>query len=172
MKLHLVAIDIQLFNAWKIHFKEFPEVEIIHADILSVANHCIVSPANSHGYMDGGIDDVYRQFFGLQIERTVQEAIQQRLDKILPVGASLVVKTGHEKIPWMIVAPTMEMPEAVPASNAARAMGAILRMVSQKQIPDGNIFCPGLCTLTGRVEPQEAAKEMAAAYRDWKHRSS
>ena len=91
---------------------------------------------------------------------------------MLPVGASLVVKTGHKSIPWMIVAPTMEMPEAVPASNAARAMGAILRMISQQHVPEGNIYCPGLCTLTGRVEPEDAAREMAAAYADWKQRQA
>ena len=27
-----------------------------------------------------------------------------------------------------------------------------------------DVFCPGLCTLTGRVDPEEAATEMAHAY--------
>lgn len=107
MKLHLVDLNLSLVEAWQNHFKPYPEVSIHHCDILSVAEHCIVSPANSHGFMDGGIDLHYRNFFGSQIERTVQSAIQRRPEGLLPVGAALVVGTGHDRIPYMIVAPTV-----------------------------------------------------------------
>lgn len=167
MKLHLVDINETLVEQWRIAFTPFPEVAIECADILAVAHHCLVSPANSHGFMDGGIDDQYRYFFGAQIERTVQEAILRRPEQMLPVGASLVVPTQHARIPWLIVAPTMEMPEAVPAEHSGRALRAVLRLVRRHRELDSDVFCPGLGSLTGRVPPDLAAREMALAYSDW-----
>jgi len=57
MKLHLVDTNAELVGEWQRAFVAFPEVDVQHDDILSVAHHCIVSLANSHGFMDGGIDD-------------------------------------------------------------------------------------------------------------------
>jgi O-acetyl-ADP-ribose deacetylase (regulator of RNase III) len=171
MKLHLVDINAALVSSWRTAFAAFPDVDIQHRDIFSVAQHCLVSPANSHGFMDGGIDDQYRRFFGAQIEQTVQRAIHQRPEQMLPVGASLVVRTNHSRIPWLIVAPTMEMPEAVPAKHSGRALRAALRLVDHHQELDSDIFCPGLGTLTGRVAPELAAQEMAIAYSGWLKRS-
>jgi O-acetyl-ADP-ribose deacetylase (regulator of RNase III) len=169
MKLHLIDVNQTLVQAWRTEFAEFPEVDIQHGDILRVAHHCIVSPANSHGFMDGGIDDQYRRFFGPEIEQVVQRAILNRPEQLLPVGASLVVQTGHPRISWLIVAPTMEMPEAVPAHHSGRALRAVLRLVDRHRELDGDIFCPGLGTLTGRVPVEFAAKEMATAYKAWLH---
>ena len=168
MKLHLVDTDALLVAAWRTEFASFPEVDIQHADILAVAHHCVVSPANSHGFMDGGIDDQYRKYFGPGIERIVQEAILQRPEEMLPVGASLAVRTGHQHIPWLIVAPTMEMPEPVPAEHSARAFGAVLRLAARHPELSTDIFCPGLATGVGHVPPDMAAKEMASAYSAWR----
>lgn len=121
--------------------------------------------------MDDGIDLLYRNFFGESIERTVQNAIQRRPEGILPVGARIAVRTGHGRIPFMIVAPTMEMPEAVPAHHCFRAMRAVFRAVGRNPEIDGEIYCPGLATLTGRVEAPEAADHMATAYAEWLKRA-
>ena len=108
------------------------------------------------------------RFFGLRIQRTVQEAIAHQPGYFLPVGASLVVRTGHAHIPFLIVAPTMELPGPVEAKNAYRAMRAILRVAAEEPLLDRSVFCPGLATGVGMVSPVEAAKMMADAYRDWK----
>ena len=90
--------NCRLVEAWTKAFSRFPEAEVLQADILAVAKHCMVSPANSYGFMDGGIDAIYCQFFGAQIERTVMSAIERRPDGILPVGESMVVKTGIQML--------------------------------------------------------------------------
>ena len=169
MTIHLVDINATLVDAWLEHFAGLPDVEIQYGDILQVVKHCLVSPANSHGFMDGGIDDQYRRFFGQRIERTVQDAILRRDERMLPVGASLVVHTGHPRVPYLIVAPTMEMPEAVLAHHSGRAFRAVLRMIETHPEIGAHVYCPGLGTLTGRVAPADAAREMAVAYRSWIH---
>jgi O-acetyl-ADP-ribose deacetylase (regulator of RNase III) len=168
MCLHFVDINPAVTQALAEAFSAHPEVEILLGDILDHASHCVVSPANSFGYMDGGIDAEYFAFFGARLQETVQAAIHRRPEKMLPVGAALAVATGHATIPFMIIAPTMEMPEEVPASHAGRAMRAILRLADAEPLVAEHIYCPGLATLTGRVPPRDAALSMLEAYEHWK----
>lgn len=169
MRLHLVDYNGALVNAWAEAFRDFPEVTIQQGDLLAVAEHCIVSPANSYGFMDGGIDAAYRAFFGAEIERTVQDAIARRPEGHLPVGASLVVRTGHARVPFLIVAPTMVIPEQVDKRHSYRAMRAVLRITEKEPEIARDIYCPGLATGVGFVPPEDAAAMMMEAYRDWKH---
>lgn len=162
MNLHLVDIDPLVV------FRGHPEVKVSDDNILRIASNTLVSPGNSLGFMDGGIDAEYVNFFGLEIQTRVQNAISRREDQTLPVGASLVVQTGHSKIPYLIVAPTMESPEFVPSENAYRAMRAILRVANQQPDVGELVFCPGLTTNVGGVNPKDAALAMAEAYAVWK----
>ena len=168
MKLHLVDTDSVLVEAWREAFAPFPGATVQQGDLLAVAFNAIVSPANGYGFMDGGIDAAYVEFFGKRIETKIRDTIGQRPEGYLPVGASLAVSTGHPRIPHLIVAPTMLMPEAVPTGNCYRAMRAVLRIAGGNAEIGQSVFCPGLGTGVGAVPPQEAAREMAKAYGDWK----
>jgi O-acetyl-ADP-ribose deacetylase (regulator of RNase III) len=97
----------------------------------------------------------------------VREAVAARPEGYLPVGASCIVATGHERIPYMIVAPTMISPEFVEPQSAYRAMRAVLRVAMQLPFEKRRIYSPGLCTGVGGVAPAAAAIEMATAYTDW-----
>lgn len=153
MNLHLVDFNADLVAAWKDAFRPFPEVSVQQGDLLEIATNCVVSPANSYGFMDGGIDAVYCGFFGRSIERTVREAIARRPEGHLPVGASLVVRTSHKRVPYLIVAPTMSMPEAVPSENCYRAMKAVLRIAGSEPDVGREVYCPGMGTGVGMVTP-------------------
>jgi O-acetyl-ADP-ribose deacetylase (regulator of RNase III) len=167
MQLHLVDQESKLVEAWEEHFKDCPEVAVVQGDILAIAHNSIVSPANSFGLMDGGIDLTYIEFFGTQLQVVVLDAISHRSEGMLPVGASVVVKTGNPRIQYLIVAPTMMVPELVPASNCFFAMSAVLRAADNYPgITD--VYCPGLATGIGCVPFDVAASEMANAYRKWK----
>ena len=168
MRLHLVDYNGHLVNAWAEAFAQFPEVTVQQGDLLAVAEHCVVSPANSYGFMDGGIDAAYRAFFGAQIERSVQDAVKRRPEGHLPVGASLFVGTGHVRVPFLIVAPTMTVPEEVESRNCYRAMRAVLRIAGADAEVGRDVYCPGLATGVGMVPSENAAVMMAEAYRDWK----
>jgi len=170
MRLHLVDCSPDVVRAWKHAFAPYSEIDISEDDILTVATTCIVSPANSYGFMDGGIDAQYTEFFGLRPQTELQHHIEKRGE--LLVGASVVVRTGHQRIPYMICAPTMRSPGAVPKANAFYAMAAVLNAVTRNRdlLPD--VFCPGLCTGTGRVSAADAASEMAHAYAKWVGKSS
>jgi O-acetyl-ADP-ribose deacetylase (regulator of RNase III) len=170
VKLFLVDTNEELVRCWQQAFSAFSEVEIYCEDILEVAQNCIVSPGNSYGFMDGGIDLAYYNYFGSQIQIEVQQAITYRSAGFLPVGASILVTTGDRKIPYLIVAPTMEMPGSVRAENCYYAMLAVLQIAHRHCDRLQQVYCPGLGTGVGRVAPQAAAEEMAAAYRNWQER--
>ncbi|ATC63219.1 AraC family transcriptional regulator [Nibricoccus aquaticus] len=168
MRLHFVDQNQDVVAALGRAFSSFPEVTVSFGDILDVAEVSVVSPANSYGFMDGGIDAVYRRHFGQQIEDKVRAAVAARPEGYLPLGTSLVIPTGNNRIPYMIVAPTMLMPEAVSAFNAARALRAVIRAQAAHASLLTDVYCPGLCTGVGQVEPDEAAAAMAVAYRESK----
>jgi O-acetyl-ADP-ribose deacetylase (regulator of RNase III) len=167
IRLELVDQDPVVVRALSAAFACFPEVSVLEGDLLDAARHSAVSPANSYGFMDGGIDQRFQAFFGPQLERDVRDAILRRPEGHLPVGASLVIATRHARIPYLIVAPTMLMPEHVAAQNAYRALRAVLRLATTAPIEGGPIFCPGMTTGVGGVAPEEAAAAMATAYADW-----
>lgn len=167
MNLHLVDADPDVASALRDAFDPFPEVNVGHGDLLAVAHNAVVSPANSHGFMDGGIDHAYRVFFGEQLERRVRDAIGRRPEGHLPIGAALTVGTGHAVIPYLIVAPTMLMPESADPMNCYRAFRAVLRLAGSTPELARAVYSPGLGTGVGRVTPQVAAREMALAYADW-----
>ena len=165
MELHLVDLEHDLVAAWRKAFASMPDVVVNQADILAVASGAVVSPANGQGHMDGGIDRAYLTFFGPRLQRSVYEAVARRPEGRIPIGAAELVATGHARIQYVIVAPTMDVPELVGPANAYRAMRAALRVANREQLTQ--VYCPGLATGIGCVAPDEAAQAMAEAYRDW-----
>ncbi len=151
-------------NALQAAFSSFPEVEVSCADLLAVAFDTVVSPANSAGFMDGGIDAAYVRAFGASVEADVRRRISW-MDGGLDVGASLCVVVQHPRIRRLIVAPTMEHPESVSALNARRALAAALRRATAEHVQ--HLFSPGLCTGVGRADAAEAAEQMRLAYATW-----
>ena len=85
-QLRFVDINPAVVDSLRTAFAAFPEVEVSLGDILDVARVSIVSPANSQGFMDGGIDRVYTEFFGLGPQTELQSAIARREDGLLPVA--------------------------------------------------------------------------------------
>ncbi len=167
MHLHLVDLDSDVVEAWREAFAGHREVVVDLGDILQVAHDVLVSPANSQGHMDGGIDRRYLEFFGDELQARLYEAVARRPEGHLPVGAAVMVPTGNARIPHLLIAPTMVTPGPVPPSHAFFAMTAVLKLASRSVPAAGHVFSPGLATGIGEVPPKLAASEMAAAYRKW-----
>ena len=158
-----------LADSWQNHFKNQPNVEIINGDICSVECDAIVSPANSFGFMDGGLDLALSEKFGRNLEMRVQKAIMRRPLGELLVGEALVESTENLDVPWLIVAPTMRVPMKLRQSvNAYLAMKAILLAVKNKDMePEINVVAiPGLGTGVGALTPEVAAQQMWQGFQD------
>lgn len=162
-----------LVRAWRREFHDTP-VTIVPGDIIEVARRgALVSPANSFGWMDGGLDALIARAYaahGVDITARVQAAIRDESGGELPVGSALVVPTPEGPYTHCIAAPTMRTPRPVPwsfhAYLAFRACGVALDRWNAAHPDDliQHVFCPGLGTGVGHIPARRAARQMRAAW--------
>jgi O-acetyl-ADP-ribose deacetylase (regulator of RNase III) len=168
VSVHLVDSNPAVVDAWRHCFAEFPEVHIERGNILDVAAGAVLSPANSFGFMDGGIDRAYAAFFGPTLTAAVRNAVLAQPEGHLPIGAAVAIPTGNPRISYLVVAPTMVSPEHAAPAVAYRAFRAALKLMARSPDLGNTLFAPGLATGVGLADPAAVASEMAEAYRDWK----
>ena len=83
-----------------------PTFDVELGNPLAFDIDAVVSPANTMGIMNGGYDAVLRRYFGVGIEYMVRKYFEKfKLD----VGEAIAVKTGHSKVEWLIVTPTVSV---------------------------------------------------------------
>jgi O-acetyl-ADP-ribose deacetylase (regulator of RNase III) len=130
----------------------------------------IVSPANSYGIMNGGIDGVYMLMFP-GIERKVRGAIRNKYPdtKLLPIGECLSVPITEMRrcktplIRELICCPTMEEPcDIRDTDNVYQAMRALLIFLKGQKRPL-KVIIPGLGTATGHLSFDESARQIKQA---------
>jgi len=122
-------------------------------DITKISCDAIVNPANSFGYMGGGVAGAIKRVGGDEIEK---EAIAQAP---IFIGSAVATTAGTLPCRFVIHAPTMRKPAMkIPVGNVAKATQAALELGKEMQIK--NIAIPGMGTGVGGVLPQDAAKAM------------
>ena len=169
-KIHLVDRDARLVAAWGEVFRDHAEVVAERRDFFELEADAMVSPANSFGIMDGGLDAAIRTTIR-GVDQRVLNALRNRHHGELHVGMAEIVETGDPRWPFLICAPTMRIPEDVSRSvNAYVAFRAILLEVRRHNeagsLPQiRSILCSGLCTGVGAMPPRRCAAQMRIAYR-------
>lgn len=143
----------------------FENVE--NVDITTVKASCVVSPANSFGFMDGGVDAAYmKRFPGIQDH--VQKIIKNQGGELL-IGQAVATFTDDGDIPFLIAAPTMRVPSIIPdpmdvylATRAA--MREWLFITTQIEgVGENGISFPSMGTSCGGVSFDVAADVAARA---------
>lgn len=175
MRIVLADVQPSLVACWKKVCSDVPEVSIHEGSIFDVDCHALVSPANSFGFMDGGIDLAISRFFGWHVQERFQERVRTRHAGELLVGQAELIATDHAQIPWVIAAPTMRVPLVLgPSMNPYLAMRAVLLLMRHGRLDDGRavsgvvttVAVPGLGTGAGCVPPGICARQMRAAIGD------
>lgn len=130
---------------------------------------------SSFGFMDGGIDAVYLDHFGHQLQDRLRRVIAEAHAGELLVGNAEIFPAEDARIPYLIAAPTMRVPmilrDTVHPYLAARAVLLLLR---EGTFPDGvavserirSVAFPGLGTGVGQVSPNTSAHQVRAAIDD------
>ncbi len=166
MKIYLSAREDDLFRAWKLHCAEYDFVTVTKQDIMIIDAEAIVSPANSFGFMTGGIDLHYKNYFGQYIEDDLRTKINLEFNADLCVGQATSVKVFNPpptiKYKYMIAAPTMRMPECV-AHTINSFLAAKAALIEANKLKVESIVFPGLGTGTGGMLPEDCAKQVRAA---------
>jgi len=159
-----------MVEAWRAVFQAPVRVE--QGDILAARADAIVSPANSFGYMDGGIDLHYVNAFGWELQDRLQACIAEAHAGELVVGQAVVVETGHAGIPFMVSAPTMRVPSRIAGTvNVYLAFRAALLAVQRHNDRGGappiqSLLCPALGAGIGAMPTARVARQMWAAWEE------
>ncbi|TPL11637.1 MULTISPECIES: macro domain-containing protein [unclassified Mesorhizobium] len=178
MKLILTAMEPNLADAWAKEFRGVANVQIHRGSIFDVEADALVSPANSYGFMDGGIDAQYSRVFGWDLQLRLRRVIVDHHYGELLVGAAEIVSTGNHNHPYLIAAPTMRVPMVLDQNTvnpflATRATLLLVRhgtfhteALSGAKVREHvrTIAFPGMGTGVGRVPAARCARQMRAAF--------
>jgi O-acetyl-ADP-ribose deacetylase (regulator of RNase III) len=174
-KIILSDTNQSVVKAWQYYFKDCQYVEIFAGSIFDTPCNTIVSPANSFGFMDGGLDLSLSNYLGWHIQEKLQTKIKEKYHGELLVGQAEIIETDHPVFPYLISAPTMRVPMIVTNTvNVYLAMRAILLLIKHGTLDDKTpiqevvkaVAIPGLGTGVGKVPAEICAKQMRTAYKE------
>jgi O-acetyl-ADP-ribose deacetylase (regulator of RNase III) len=168
MKLHFVSLN----KPWTEEIQKlFPGIPVTYGEVQKIPSSktIFVSPANSLGFMDGGIDyALSREMFpGLQtkVQRKIKElGLCTGLGRhYLPIGQALTIDLGDSAV---VVAPTMFLPHDVSDTQNAYWSFLAALAAAKKTHPDWTLVVTSHCCGYGKMAPTESAKQMRLA---WEH---
>jgi O-acetyl-ADP-ribose deacetylase (regulator of RNase III) len=129
-------------------------------DITQTFCDAIVNPANSFGYMGGGVAGAIKRIGGIEIEK---EAISKAPIKI---GKAIFTTAGSLPCKYVIHAPTMEKPAMrIGVDNVRLATKAALELGFKLNLK--TIAIPGMGTGVGMVPVDDAAKAISAIAKNY-----
>jgi O-acetyl-ADP-ribose deacetylase (regulator of RNase III) len=175
--IKFISLDKEWILQMKELFKNTAMVIVEHTNIkeVPIEQSCFVSPGNSLGFMDGGIDLVLSREIMPGIEPKVKRRIEQ-LGIIssmgrpyLPIGSAIVVP--HDLSTYLIATPTMFLPHDVRGTqNAYWSFYAALKMWRKLCVQKNkkfNLVATSHCCGVGKMPGRESAQQMRRAYDDF-----
>jgi O-acetyl-ADP-ribose deacetylase (regulator of RNase III) len=170
LRVVLTDVNERVVNAWRAAFADTPGIEIRRGSILDENVDAWVTPTNSRGRMDGGVDAVIKRHLGAGIQLRVQRAIRDRFGGCLPVGSAVCVPSGADIPRYLISTPTMvqSSQNVSDTLNVAMACAAAFQAVHRqnRQVPGSirSVALVGMGAQTGRVPARVCANLMWTGY--------
>jgi O-acetyl-ADP-ribose deacetylase (regulator of RNase III) len=170
LKVVLVDVNAKVVEAWLAAFADTPEVEICKGSLLGQHVDAWVSPTNSRGLMNGGVDAAIKRHLGAGIQLRVQRAIRDKFGGTLPVGSAVCVSSGAANPKFLISTPTMvqSVENVSEKLNVALACAAAFQAIHmQNERKPGSIesvALVGMGAATGGVPPRVCANLMWTGY--------
>ncbi|MFD9475507.1 MULTISPECIES: ADP-ribosyltransferase domain-containing protein [Streptomyces] len=170
LRVVLTDVNEHVVQAWRAAFADTPGIEIRSGSILDEDVDAWVTPTNSRGRMDGGVDAAIKRHLGSGIQVRVQRAIRDRFAGVLTVGSAVCVPSGAAVPRYLISTPTMvQSSQNVSATlNVALACAAAFQAVHRqnRQAPGSirSVALVGMGAQTGRVPARVCANLMWTGY--------
>jgi O-acetyl-ADP-ribose deacetylase (regulator of RNase III) len=171
--------DAKLIDAYRNNITTASDipVQFVEIDVREITKTynvtVIVSPANSIGFMDGGIDIFYMQLFP-----GIQDRVQNRIKSFditthlgryyLPIGSAVLVNTNDETCPLLACVPTMFLPDDIRGlDNVYWGIRGLLRLLDTSiTIGDILVAIPCMGTGVGKLSGETSAKQVNDAIID------
>ena len=173
-ELWLVHPEETMCSAFRRRFADLLNVRVIEAWFEELPPHdCFVTAGNAFGLMTAGIDAAVVRYFGEDLMARVQQRIMDRFFGEQPVGTAFIEPTNHQRIPYVAHAPTMRVPGSITGTDKVynATWAALLAVHAHNATEERKIeilAMPAMGTGFGGVPFDEAARQMAAAYRHYR----
>ncbi|AZM89860.1 Appr-1-p processing protein [Streptomyces sp. W1SF4] len=170
LRVVLTDVNAEVVESWRAAFADTPGIEIRRGSILDEDVDAWVSPTNSRGRMDGGVDAAVKRFLGAGIQLRVQRAIRDGFAGSLPVGSAVCVPSGAVTPRFLISTPTMETSSQNVSQTlnvalaCAAAFQAVHRQNDEKPGSIRSVALVGMGARTGRVPARVCANLMWTGY--------
>jgi O-acetyl-ADP-ribose deacetylase (regulator of RNase III) len=170
-EIWLVHPDDAMCKAFHNRFAGLRGVKVVRGRFEELApHHCFVTAGNAFGIMTAGIDAAVIRRFGEEFMRQVQYRIMDEFHGEQPVGTAFIMPTSDPKLPFIAHAPTMRVPGNIGGTDKvyAATWAALLAIQAHNRNATEKIEVaafPAMGTGFGGVPFDEAARQMAAAYR-------
>ncbi|MFE5768554.1 ADP-ribosyltransferase domain-containing protein [Streptomyces sp. NPDC056485] len=170
LRVVLTDVNERVVEAWRAAFADTPGIEIRRGSILDEDVDAWVTPTNSRGRMDGGVDAAIKGHLGSGIQLRVRRAVRDRFAGAMPVGSAVCVPSGAAVPRFLISTPTMvESSQNVSATlNVALACAAAFQAVHRqnRKAPGSirSVALVGMGAQTGRVPARMCANLMWTGY--------
>jgi O-acetyl-ADP-ribose deacetylase (regulator of RNase III) len=171
--LILVHPDKAMCDAFHFRFKGLHGVRIFQGRFEDLEPHdCFVTAGNAFGIMTAGIDAAVIRMFGESLMQRVQHRIMDQYFGEQPVGSAFIIETNNAAIPFLSHAPTMRVPGNIEGTDKvyAATWAALLAIQAHNVNSEKKIEVvgfPAMGTGFGGMPFDEAARQMAAAYRHY-----
>jgi O-acetyl-ADP-ribose deacetylase (regulator of RNase III) len=169
MKLIIISRSKSFVDKAK---RTFTDADCIYGDVETIPreNTVFMSPANSLGFMDGGIDYVYSRKMFPSIEKSVRSKIKE-LGHLTNLGRPYLRVGSAILVPYetsaLICAPTMFLPHDVRSTrNAYHSFLATLILFHRFQYE--TLVVTSVCCGCGNMNEDTALQQMYEAYTDFK----
>jgi O-acetyl-ADP-ribose deacetylase (regulator of RNase III)/HPt (histidine-containing phosphotransfer) domain-containing protein len=176
--LKLILLDSKTFlcRTFADYFAGLPNVEIINGTIEELPFFdCVVTAASSLASANS-VDTSTLRFFGEDVEKLLQQRIQELYLREQPIGTSLIVETNHALHPFIAHTPTLRMQMSIAGKDHVyQAIWSTLLAIRQhNKLYDNSlqnqiniVAIPGLGTSFGSVPVDEVARQMSMAYQNF-----
>ena len=158
-------------EAFRRRFEGLPNVRVVKGRFEDLEPHdCFVTAGNAFGLMTAGIDAAVIRRFGESLMQQVQYHIMDQYFGEQPVGTAFILPTGDPTLPFLAHAPTMRVPGNIEGTDKVyvATWAALLAIQAHNQSSAQRIevvAIPAMGTGFGGVPYDEAARQMAVAYR-------
>ena len=140
------------------------EIKISRGNILDADVDAIVNPADSYGWMNGGVSAAIKEKAGSEVEK---EAI---LKGPTPIGCAILTSGGRTRFEAIIHAPTLDTHCDMARPEIILEATMIALKLAEKS-GYSSIALPGMGTGRGKVDPDVAAKTMLNAIRSFESKN-
>ena len=171
-ELWLIHPGEAMCAAFAAKFAGLPRVRIVQARFEDLEPHdCFVTARHSSRTMSALLEAAVVRRFGPELMQAVQFRILDEFYGEQPIGSAFVVPTGDLRLPFLCHSPTMRTPGCINGTDKVyTATWAALLAVQMhnRQQRDARIDVvafPAMGTGFGGMPNDEAARQMAAAYR-------